>query len=240
MMCKDYEEVAVVLQEKLPKYKLTNAMPTFWLNQFEANIVELVEMHVRGIDLENLSFNLLPFFLHEEDSHWFFIQRSKLKKPWSQFKKDFVSHFSNQYWKMTKEALCSSFDGNDEGIYDFICSKVESLELLFPELHHSSIIKMCCASVPDDYACEFEDSIDQGLAMFKQRVKAFQSEKAEKLAIGQEVGKGNDGVVDCQANINNMFAISMQNFLVSDSFKTMMATLLQPKATEKSQILDES
>lgn len=224
------------LQEVIPKYKLTDFMPDVWINNFEVEVTLYIERSKQSSDYVTTLFSLLPFFLDESDSHWFFSECSKNKKAWPIFKMDFVKHFSNQYWLMIKDALCSTYDQDIEQLDAFVGSKIENLQALFPELHQSSIIKICCASVPEEYSDQLRDSIDQGLTMFKQRVKAIEKSKFDSLVAEQEVKQVQpiSAEVFQPEKIDNMVAQSIQNFFVSDSFKSMMTTLFQPKPSTDS------
>lgn len=221
----------MTLQQQFPKFRVPEFMPTLWINKFEVVVGKFAEQRNCGLEIETLFFNLLPFFLHESDSQWFFSQRSLSKKSWSHFKMDFASYFSNKYWTLMRETLSSSYNKDEGKLCAFVCSKVDNLKSLFPELTQSSIIKICCASVPDEYSCELEESIDQGLTMFKQRVMAIEKRDERKSTTAHEQDESVASGVHVQAAaIDNMVSKSMENFFVSDDFKKLLTNILMPKS----------
>lgn len=170
--------MAQVLQEFLPKFQLPDSMPADWLLKFEDAVSDWPDMQKEVSDADSLLFTLLPFFLEEEDSEWFFAERAKDKKSWLEFKKDFVDRFSKKCWQLMVVEMDSRHK-MDQSLYDFVCQKVNNLELLFPLLHKSSILAACCASLPEEYSVQLAESIAQGPTMFKERAKEIEMKKKQ-------------------------------------------------------------
>lgn len=169
---------AQLLQEVLPKFQLPDFMPADWLLKFEDAVSDWPDVRRLGFGEDSFKFSLLPSFLYGEDSEWFIAERSKCKKSWAEFKKDFVDHFSSKYWQLMVGGLDSRYKV-DQSLYEFVCKKVDGLESLFPLLHKSSILAACCASLPEEYSHQLSESIDQGPAVFKERAKEIELKKSQ-------------------------------------------------------------
>ena len=162
--------------EEIEKFSVPSFLPSIWINKFE----QLVQKFLPASDLENQMFSLMPFFFHEEHSNWYFELPKTFKQTWSGFEEEFNTYFFKLYWCSVQGAISSTFE-NDQSLRSFLERKIEVLQALFPELLSSSVLKMCCASVPEDLSLELQEAVNMGIPMFLTRVKSIDKRNATTL-----------------------------------------------------------
>ena len=223
--CRDFEELAFVMQERLEKFQTPRHLPHTWLGKFET----FVQNTCATADLETRLYGLLPFFKDEESaSTWFFEERRKANRPWNVFKTDVVNNFLTEYW--TSMRLVLSNMKKPDFLHDFLDKKIKERQLLFREMHSSSIIRHCCASVPIDIALELQEVIDMSIPMFLTRTKAIDrrngTESAQEHSSVQAAK-----VTEMNATQNNdfqqLFQKSLEDMLASKNFFDSISTVVK-------------
>lgn len=240
--CGDLTETASVMEEKIGKFRMPVCMPTTWLCQYEA----LVQEYFQVPEIEYRLFSLLPFFLEEDHSTWYFEQRRLAKKTWVNFREDFINYFLKLFWRSMKHALASEHQTSDS-VHDFAQKKIADTQALFPELTPSSVLKMCCSFLSEDLALEMHEAIDMGINMFLTRLKVIDKRagtvsemenkgtygiKTEPNALEDKLSaKLEEKMKELNNNqvstFENLFSKSMQGVFKSTDFQENMKKLFQ-------------
>jgi len=143
---------------------IANGQAKIWLSKYEKFIKQNND---EDYSIDDALFGNLVFWLAEKDRIWFHGQEHA---NWHDFRKTFVSHFDDQFWKLAGEAVSSKHTANTP-FGPFFQKKIDNLTAICPGLDDQFKIVLCLLSVSEENRKLMQNGISNGISSFLELAK---------------------------------------------------------------------